>query len=219
MRPKPLERQTILDRRQPIMRWSAVFAGVAVSVSLWVLLQMLGMGIGLAAIDVDDVGSLRSVGIGTTLWTLIAPLVAMFIGGVIAGRLSGSRERRIGATHGLVVWSLTSLLGICAIVMLVSMLASGAVRAGAVAFEDQVAVQPTPQEVTMAADTTGKLLLGAGLSQLIALVTCVLGGAAGVRGDYVRKRHDTVQTVTVPPPPPSPTTPPQELAQPPSPLP
>jgi MFS family permease len=216
---RPISRETILDRRMPIMRWSAVFAGVAVSVSLWVLLQMLGMGIGLAAIDVDDVGSLRSVGIGTTLWTLIAPLVAMFVGGVIAGRLSGSRERRIGATHGLVVWSLTSLLGICAIVMLVSMLASGAVRAGAVAFEDQVAVQPTPQEVTTAADTTGKLLLGAGLSQLIALVTCVLGGAAGVRGDYARRRRDTVVTETVPPPPPPPTTPPRDLVEPPAPIP
>ena len=50
-----ISRETILiDRRQPTLRWSAVFAGVACSAGFWMLLQLLGMGIGLAAIDVDN---------------------------------------------------------------------------------------------------------------------------------------------------------------------
>lgn len=207
---RPITRE-IIDRRQPIMRWSAVFAGAIVSVALWVLLQMLGMGIGLAAIHVDDAGSLRDGGIGTTVWTVVAPFIAMFVGGVIAGRLAASRERTVGAMHGFVMWALTSLLGILATVSMVSMLASGAWRAGVVALEPAIDQQAavSQQDVADATDATGKVLLGAGISQAIALLTALLGGAAGVRRNgrrvvetEVRPPHDTERTQVVPPPPP-----------------
>lgn len=206
---RPITRE-IIDRRQPIMRWSAVFAGAFVSVALWVLLQMLGMGIGLAAIHVDDAGSLRDVGIGTGVWTLVAPLVAMFIGGIFAGRLAGSRERSVGSMHGLVMWALTSVIGTLATVGVVSMLASGALQLDA-----QTTTVLDQQDIAQATDSTGKILLGAGISQLLALLTAVLGGAAGVRRNGkariveetdVRHPHDTARTV-VPPPPPIPSGP------------
>src|SRR4051812_32822423 len=109
---KPITRETIIDRRQPQFRWGAVFAGAAVSIGLWILLQTLGMGAGLAAIDTNDAGNLRSVGIGTTVWSLIVPLIALFIGGLIAGRFTGTRVPRIGSIHGLVMWAITSVLGV-----------------------------------------------------------------------------------------------------------
>lgn len=200
---RPITRETIMDRRQPVMRWSAVFAGAAVAAALWVLLQTLGMGVGLFAIDVDDQGSLRDLGVGTTIVTLVVPFIAMFVGGIIAGRLAGTVERRIGAIHGLVVWALTSFAGIVATVLLVGMLANTAARSGVVGELAEQAQQQTQQvDVNTTADATAKVLLGAGLSSLIALVMGVLGGAAGVRTNGRRRvRHDTVQTVTVPPPP------------------
>src|SRR5438477_10327762 len=82
---RPIIRETIVERRQPQMRWSAVFAGAVVSVGLWVLLQMLGTGIGLAVIDTNDPHSLRGIGIGTGIWSVIAPLLALFFGGMVAG--------------------------------------------------------------------------------------------------------------------------------------
>src|SRR5688500_9590820 len=97
---KPISRETIVDRRQTQMRWSAVFAGTALAVGLWILLQMLGMGIGLSAVDTDDAGSLRGVGIGTGIWSVIAPLIAVFVGALLVGRLSGTRDRKVGAMHG-----------------------------------------------------------------------------------------------------------------------
>jgi hypothetical protein len=158
------------------MRWSAVFAGALVSVALWVLLQMLGMGVGFAAIHLDDAGSLQDVGIGTTVWTLVAPFVAMFIGGALAGRLAGSRSRTIGSLHGLVMWAVTSLVGLTATVAVVSLLAGGGLHAE---IDPQlVSIQP---DAASATDATSKVLLAAGISQLIALATAVLGGAAGVR--------------------------------------
>jgi hypothetical protein len=210
---RPFTRE-IIDRRQPIMRWSAVFAGAIVSIALWVLLQMLGMGIGLAAINIDDAGSLREVGIGTTVWTLVTPLVAMFLGGAIAGRLAGSPQRSVGAMHGLVMWAITSLLGILSTVALVSLLAEGALRSGAAAFAPALDQAPvaSSQDLSDSAGATGKILLCAGISQLIALATAILGGAAGVRRHgraIVQSTHigDTERVPVVPPPPVKPTTP------------
>lgn len=136
---QPITRE-IIDRRAPAIRWSAVFAGAAVAVGLWILFQVFGMGAGLAAVDTDNAGSLKGVGIGTTVWSLLAPLIAMFIGGYIGGKLAGTRDDKIGALHGVVVWALTSVLGVLATVSLVSALAAGAARAGGAAISATGAV-------------------------------------------------------------------------------
>jgi hypothetical protein len=192
-----ISREAIIDRRQPMLRWSAVFAGAAISVALWVLLQILGMGIGLATIDIDNAGSLRSVGIGTTVWTLAAPVIAMFIGGLIAGRLCTTYSRSVAAYHGFVVWALTAVFGIITTVRIVSMIS----RLGAMTAESAVDQQGfqqglTHQQLAQVADTTGKVLLGAGLSLLISLASAILGGAAGLRR---ARRAPEVVTPPVPP--------------------
>jgi len=130
---KPISRETIVDRRQPQMRWSSVFAGAVMSFGIWILLETLGTGLGLIAIDTDDSGSLRGVGIGTGVWALIAPIIAMFVGGIVAGRLSGSHDTRIGALHGGVQWALSAAVGTYLMVSMIMGLASGVTRAGATA--------------------------------------------------------------------------------------
>ena len=75
---KPISREIIINRRQPLVRWSAVLAGTALAVGLSILLQTLGMGIGLSAVDTDDAGNLKGVGIGTGIWSMPAPLIALF---------------------------------------------------------------------------------------------------------------------------------------------
>jgi hypothetical protein len=130
---KPISREAIIDRRQPFMSWGAVLAGTVLAVGLWVLLQALGMGLGLAAIDTDDAGSLKGAGIGTGIWSIIASLIAMFAGAVLAGRLAGTRDSKVGAMHGSVMWALATGIGLWAMVSIISGLASGAARIGGAA--------------------------------------------------------------------------------------
>jgi hypothetical protein len=173
----------IIDRRQPTIRWSAVFAGTAVACGLWILLQIFGMGAGLVAID-------RGAAIGSTAWSLLAPLIAMFLGAWIGALLSGTRDEKLGALHGVIVWALTSVLGVLATVALVSAIAGS----------------PTTVVVTTT-DFAGKALLACGTSLLLSLGTALLGGLLAVRGfgreggEYRRERHTTMQTPVVPPPP------------------
>lgn len=125
-----ITRETIMERRQPQLRWSAVLGGAALAIALWITLQVLGMGIGLAAVDTDDAGSLKNAGIGTGIWSLVAPLIAMFLGGLLAGRLAGTRERKIGAMHGSVVWAIALAIGLYMMLSIVSALVGAASQAG-----------------------------------------------------------------------------------------
>jgi len=219
----PTYTREIIDRRQPSIRWSAVFAGTAVAGGIWILLQVFGMGAGLAAVDTDNAGSLRGVSIGTTVWSLLAPLIAMFIGGYIAGKLANFRDDKLGALHGVVVWALTSVLGVLATVSLVSALAAGGARATALSRADtddgadhvdhradmydhhiDTYDHRTEHAARAAADATGKALLAGGTSLLLSLGTALLGGLLAVRGfgrNRDDERHTTMQTPVVPPPP------------------
>ena len=204
---RPITREAIVDRRQPALRWSAVFAGALVAVGLWVLLQLLGMGAGLAAVDLDDSGSLRSLGIGTTVWSILAPLLALFAGGVVAGRLATTFDPKVGATHALVAWAIASLAGIVALAWLISAIAGGAVHVAYgdlpanIGAHDQVMIDPDLRAGALAAATeqTGKILLGAGITLLLGLAAALAGGALGARR-LVRRRHSTQEVPVVPPP-------------------
>ena len=128
MQPTITRETVLIDRRQSSLRWSAVFAGTACSIGFWIALQLLGLGIGLAATDAGDVRSLHGIGVGTTAWSLVSPLIAMFFGGLIAGRLAQTYDRKLAGTHGLVMWAITSTLGLCATIWIVAMLAGSASR-------------------------------------------------------------------------------------------
>ena len=79
--------------------------------------DMLGVGIGLTSIDPDDAGTLRGAGVGTGVWSLIAPVVALFVGGLVTGRVAGVFDRPLSAIHGAVVWALTTVVGVTLLVM------------------------------------------------------------------------------------------------------
>jgi hypothetical protein len=118
---QPFSRETIIDRRQPLLRWSAVLAGSALAVGVWLVLQLFGSGVALKALDADTVDNVRNVGIGTTVWSVLALLISMFAGGWLAARLAAHHDRRVAGMHGILVWALTSLVGFVAISAAVSL--------------------------------------------------------------------------------------------------
>lgn len=184
------------------MRWSAVFAGAAVAVALWVVLQLIGMGAGLTAVDLDDSGSLRSAGIGTTVASMIAPLIALFVGGFVAGRLASTFDPKVGAAHGFVAWALASIAGVLAVAWLVSAIAGGVnVAYAQLPTTDDVMIDPALRagELAEATDKTGKILLGAGLTLLLSLAAAAGGGALAAR-KLAPPRRITQEVPVVPPP-------------------
>lgn len=121
---QPITRETITDRRQPHVRWSAVIAGALSAAGIWLVLQLLFTGGALSAIDPEDVDHARAFGIGASVGSMLAPVLAMFAGGLIAGKLAAHYDRKVLGLHGALTWALTSLVGLVLIASAVSRLAS-----------------------------------------------------------------------------------------------
>lgn len=104
------------------LSWGAIFGGTFVALGVWILLYSLGLALGLSAVDPNDPGSAKSAGIGTGIYSLIVPLIALFIGGLVASRTAGVVDKMGGALHGAVLWGLTTLVGVVVMGMAISSL-------------------------------------------------------------------------------------------------
>jgi polyhydroxyalkanoate synthesis regulator phasin len=109
------------------MSWGAVLAGAVVALSVQLLLSLLGLGIGLAAVDpaAGDTVSASGFGIATGVFYAIVTLLSLFAGGWVAGRLAGMPVRTDGLLHGLVTWSVAMLLLLYVVTTSVGALLSG----------------------------------------------------------------------------------------------
>ena len=111
--------------------WSAVFAGVAVALIAQLLLNMLGLGLGMATLDpgTADNPSASAFSIGAAVWWTVSGIVAAFLGGWIAGRTAGKPKESTGGWHGLVSWAVTSLIVIYLLTSAASSVIGGAMGA------------------------------------------------------------------------------------------
>ena len=89
------------------IRWSAVIAGVAVGISVQLLLTLLGIASGLSMTGMQE-GEVPST--STLLWAGIALLLSGFAGAYVTGYMCGLKRRTDGMLHGVVSWSVTTLL-------------------------------------------------------------------------------------------------------------
>jgi len=92
----------------PAIRWGSIIAGVAVGMSIQLVLALLGIAAGLTLMDYT--GSDVEVGYGSLIWAGASMLTAAFIGGYVAARMSGMRRKTDGALHGVVCWAVSTLL-------------------------------------------------------------------------------------------------------------
>lgn len=101
--------QTNLRNR---VAWGAIIAGVTAALVTQLLLNMLGVGVGAASLDIgagaDNSGAGFSLGAG--IWWVVAGVIAAFIGGLTAGRLAGAARTSTAHWHGLVTWCVTTLM-------------------------------------------------------------------------------------------------------------
>jgi len=84
----------------PAIRWGAVLAGVFVGVSVQLVMTLLGIATGLAS---ANLAAGEAMGIGPLLWAGLSMLVAAFVGGYVAARMSDkSKPGHVAVTKA--VW-------------------------------------------------------------------------------------------------------------------
>ena len=99
---------TYIDtERQSRISWGAIVAGSFLSLVTYLVLSVLGTAVGAGAIDpLRDANPLNGLGTGTGIWLGLTTLVSILIGAFVAGRSAPGQ----GGLHGLLTWSLTTLV-------------------------------------------------------------------------------------------------------------
>jgi peptidoglycan/LPS O-acetylase OafA/YrhL len=102
------------------IHWSAVLGGSFVAIGVWLFLLSVG-------------AALQGSG-GPNAWTaiyqLISPIVALFVGGMVAARSRLSDKRFDGILHGAVIWGFTMSVGILVLSTVLAVVRIGATQAG-----------------------------------------------------------------------------------------
>ncbi len=91
----------------PAIRWGAVLAGVAVGISVQLVLTLLGIASGLTMTSIQQG---EGPGTGALIWAGISMLISALVGAYVAGRMSGLKRKTDGILHGVVSWAVTTLL-------------------------------------------------------------------------------------------------------------
>jgi hypothetical protein len=93
-------------------RWGAIFAGTVYALALYVLLTMIGLGLGLTIFEPDEASPMNGSLTTTAIWQFLSQLIALGVGGYAAGRLAGILHPMGSMLHGALVWSLTTLVSV-----------------------------------------------------------------------------------------------------------
>ncbi|MEW7311181.1 hypothetical protein AB1E22_00335 [Buttiauxella gaviniae] len=87
--------------------WSAIFAGVVISMVVYLLLAILGTAIGASTIDpLKEQDPLDGIATGAAIWTGLSMLLAIAVGGYASGRLAF----REGTMHGVLMFGVNTLI-------------------------------------------------------------------------------------------------------------
>lgn len=171
--------------------WGAVFAGAVVALTIGLMLNALGAGLGATAVDATarDTPSASTFGIGAAIWVLVSNLIGLAAGGYVAARLSGTSDNTDGTLHGLAVWGTTFLISAVLLGNLVAGIASTATAGassllGGVARGAGSAVSAVGQQAASRADT------GTLQSMTQGVVDRVQGALSGAGGNPAAMNSD-----------------------------
>ena len=101
-------RSVVINR----VAWGPVLAGVAMAVVVQFILNLVGIGIGVASLVPDTTSNwaVANLSLGTALWWTASGIIASYCGGYAAGRLSGDPTESSAGWHGLVSWAVSVII-------------------------------------------------------------------------------------------------------------
>lgn len=98
-------------RKIPRVSWGAILAGGLTALAISVLLNLFGVGLGFTAINpIAESDPFTGLGAGTIIWWIVSNLIALFLGGMVAGRMAGFISKTDGGLHGFLSWCLYTVV-------------------------------------------------------------------------------------------------------------
>jgi hypothetical protein len=101
--------------RTPTFAWGPVWAGFFVVAALQIVLQLLGVAVGITALHPSR-RSIESVSIWSAVWIAISTLSAFFFGGWFSVAVAAT-DRRAAQARAVLVWAFATTLGVAMVTM------------------------------------------------------------------------------------------------------
>lgn len=96
--------------------WGAIIAGSVAALSAHLLITLFGIGLGVQLIDpVADAEPVGKFSLGVGIAWSVSALLSLWLGGWVAGRFTPEPNRRLGSLHGVLVWSLATVIAAFAV--------------------------------------------------------------------------------------------------------
>jgi hypothetical protein len=108
------------------LRWGAIFAGALIMLVIMMLLSLLGIGIGFGSLDImEEPDPAKGLGTGALIYWVISNIIAVFAGGFVAGKLMSTNFKGSGYYHGILAWSVYTLISFFVLTTAVGAIFSG----------------------------------------------------------------------------------------------
>ena len=195
-RPVEVESPASYHLSRDRVRWGPIIAGFLTALATLLLLSLLGLAVGLSAVDTRQAAAAGAPPAGagpfSAIWTAVAGILAFLVGGYVAGKTAAVFDRPWGAFNGAMVFFLAvpatlwlAGLGLGSLLGTLGSLTSGlSVDPGtAQNAAQQAASQVSAADVARTAETVRTGAWGTLLGLSLALGASALGGALGTRRD------------------------------------
>lgn len=140
----------IQETRVSRVSWAAVFGGTLIMLITLMLLSLLGIGIGIGSINpLEESRPFEGLGTGALVWWVISNIIAVFVGAFSAAKLTNLSYKSSGLLHGILTWSLYTLISFMLMTSAVGAIISGV---GGAVSKSLSAVGKGVSEVTSLAD-------------------------------------------------------------------
>jgi hypothetical protein len=184
--------------------WGGIWAGALTVLGTLLFLTTLGLAVGISAADPGNTDT-QTLGIGAAIWSALALLIALFVGGMAATRLGMIFDRATGAFEGALVWvvSFVAILwlassGVQLVASGISHVFSGVTQTmGAEQLMDRAREQlpAAGERVQEGATKTAWITFGA---MVVSLIAAIAGAMLGRRRVAERLAMDVPLTRDVP---------------------
>lgn len=106
--------------------WQAIIAGTVAALSLMLILNLIGLALGLFSIEpTEDSNPFNGLGTGAIIWWVISNLIVLFTGGFVASRAGVSFQSINGVIQGIMTWALYALFSAWMVTSVLGSIISG----------------------------------------------------------------------------------------------
>lgn len=106
--------------------WGAIWAGMFTFIAIWAVFGVLGMAIFAQAANPAAARPVTGMSTGMGVWAIILTIIAMYVAGIVTGKLAEIGNPRDGIIHGMAMFGLSVVA-----VLVILGLGEGAIVSGA----------------------------------------------------------------------------------------